>query len=80
MRDQSRGRRNARHPFLLLLTSTYNIKLKLHYFFVQNDILKNIYLIHTSSVLNTDCTVVVYVMRRSKLDLTCIYFDNILHR
>ena len=39
---------------------------------------KRFYLFHKISVLNIDCTIVFYVMRRTKLDPTYIYF-NILH-
>ena len=40
---------------------------------------KIFYLFGMVSVLNTDCTVMFYVMRRTKLDPTCIYFKNILY-
>ena len=40
---------------------------------------KIFYLFGMVSVLNTDCTVMFYVMRRTKLNPTCIYFKNILN-
>jgi len=33
----------------------------------------------TSSILSTDCTVEFYVMKRTKLDLIYIYFEDIWH-
>ena len=39
---------------------------------------KILYLFHIISVLNSDCTVIFYTMRRTKLDLTCIYFEDVL--
>ena len=39
---------------------------------------KRFYLFHKISVLNIDCTVVFYVMRRIKLDSTYIYFEDVL--
>ena len=39
---------------------------------------KIFYLPRTGSVLNTDCTVVFYVMKRTKLNPTYIYFEDVL--
>ena len=47
-------------------------------FFTYNLFKKMLYLLHTISVLNTNCTVIFYAMRRTKLDLTCIYFKDVL--
>ena len=30
-----------------------------------------------SSILSTDCTVMFYVKRQTKLDPTCIYFEDV---
>jgi hypothetical protein len=38
--------------------------------------IKMIYLTHTISVINYVLTVVFYVMRRTKLDHTCIYSEE----
>ena len=40
-------------------------------------LLKIFYLSHMSSVLSTDCTVVFYVTRQTKLNHTCIYFEDV---
>ena len=49
------------------------------FFYIQL-VQKMLYLLHTISVLNTNCTVIFYAMRRTKLDSTCVYFDDVLHQ
>ena len=48
-------------------------------FFYHLTCSKKNYLIRMISVLNTDCTVEFYMMRRTKLDPTCIYFEDVWH-
>ena len=46
-------------------------------FFKEIYLLKIFYLSHISFVLSTDCTVVIYVTRQTKLNHTCIYFEDV---
>ena len=48
-------------------------------FFLHESILKIFYLLRVTSILRTDFTNVFYATRRTKLDPTCICFNNILH-
>ena len=64
-------------PCKLSLPPTYNMLVG--FFNMQFIYKKNLspsYDLH----LNTACTVVFYMMRRSKQDINCIYFDDILQR
>ena len=48
-------------------------------FFLHESILKIFYLLRVTSILRTNFTNVFYATRRTKLDPTCICFNNILH-
>ena len=87
MRDSSRGDR-ARDPFYIMPSTYLSVvpvctpqpPLPRGVFLTFNLFTKNIYPFYMISVLNTDCTVEFYVMKRTKLDPICIYFEDIWHQ
>jgi hypothetical protein len=66
-------------PCLLFHSPAINTRIaRLWAFLTCNLFIKIFYLFHMISVLNTDCIVVFYVMRQTKLNRICIYVEDIL--
>jgi len=62
---------------LCTLLLFYLVSLLFPFFFIKVCLLKIFYLSRMSSILSTDCTVMFYVKRQTKLDPTCIYFEDV---